>query len=138
MTFCFELNPKEFILNKEQQRIAELEDALQSVISYLGLLPINPETHHQMRTADLVLKRKDAPEMIEQFGGKFHPAGVLLIGARLVNERINVITADVDALPAKLAEKYKYYLYSSLKKGVEIHLNDPSDTSLTGYWKKRF
>lgn len=103
-----------------EERVRELEFALESAVAYLKRLPLVPTTAEEVRRADAVL-RNVAPSTVLR-GERYYPSGVMFVRAELVGDVLTLSSGDVDNLPVEVAEKYKLSFYELCKKGYQINL----------------
>ena len=103
-----------------EERVRELEVALEGAVAYLKRLPLVPTTAEEARRAEAVL-RNVAPAMALR-GERYYPSGVMFVRAELVGDVLTLTSGDVDNQPLEVAEKYKLSFYELCKKGYQINL----------------
>ncbi|GAB2881141.1 hypothetical protein GCM10027277_57810 [Pseudoduganella ginsengisoli] len=98
----------------DQQRINELEIALQGCVDYLKRLPAVPETLLQVRKFEEVLSKDSATSIPKLSGGSYTDAGAPVVRVNIVGDKATVSTG----MPANL----EHSLWEILTSGVEVEL----------------
>lgn len=105
-----------------EQRIAELENALEKAVSYLRSLPLSPANHHAAAAADQVLRQPTLPVRMLS-GTAMASAGVPLLRATLQGNQLAVQTAVPGTVPAAFREQHAAQLRAALIRGITIDLS---------------
>lgn len=105
----------------ESARIGELEQTIESLVSYLRRLPVNPETYVHANSAEKVLRKPVAD--ISLRGQKYLPSGIVLLTVEMSGLNVSVSTQDVSGMSELFQQKHKVHLFDALVDGVSVKLS---------------